>query len=142
MESLDVPAGEQRLASYFDRIGEVLGREVRREAARYGLEAMTAREPVEVWIVDDTGFLKQGNHSVGVQRQYTGSAGKITNCQIATSLTVATRTEQLPIDVALYLPTCWSNDEQHRKEARIPWDVQFATKPELGLQLIRGALDD
>lgn len=115
---------------------------VRREAARYALDAMTAREPVEAWIVDDTGFLKQGDHSVGVQRQYTGSAGKIANCQVATSLTIATRTEQLPIDFALYLPTCWMDDPDRRKEARIPWDLQFATKPELGLQLIRSALDD
>lgn len=103
---------------------------------------MTARDPVEVWIVDDTGFLKQGIHSVGVQRQYTGSAGKIANCQVGTSLTVATRTEQIPIDFALYLPKCWLDDDERREEARIPWDVQFATKPELGLQLIRRALDD
>ncbi len=73
-------------------------REVRREAARYALSAMTQREPVEAWIVDDTGFLKQGQHSVGVQRQYTGSAGKTTNCQIGVSLGIATRTEHLPID--------------------------------------------
>ena len=191
-------AAEQRLAVYFDRIGEVLERPERRasfavyalgvlgegerkslepiaaracadperadaehqrlhhfaldspwddhavrlEAARYALDAMTERESVEAWIVDDTGFLKQGEHSVGVQRQYTGSAGKITNCQIATSLTIATRTEQLPIDFALYLPTSWTDDPVRRKEARIPWDIEFATKPELGLKLIRQGLDD
>lgn len=103
---------------------------------------MTKREPVEAWIVDDTGFLKQGEHSVGVQRQCTGTAGKVTNCQVATSLTIATRTEQLPIDFALYLPTSWTDDPVRRKEARIPWELEFATKPELGLELIRRALAD
>ena len=81
-------------------------REVRREAARYALEALTQREPVEAWIIDDTGFLKQGKHSVGVQRQYTGSAGKITHCQIGVSLSVATRTEHLE-DVRRF----WSDHE-------------------------------
>lgn len=97
---------------------------------------------MKAWIVDDTGFLKQRIHSVGVQRQYTGSAGKISNCQIGTSLTVATLTEQVPIDFALYLPKSWPDDDERREEARIPWDMQFATKPELELQLIRRALDD
>src|SRR6266487_3090536 len=78
-------------------------RDVRREAGRYALSAMTDREPIEAWIIDDTGFLKQGKHSVGVQRQYTGSAGKVTNCQIGVSLSVSTRTEHLPIDFELYL---------------------------------------
>jgi SRSO17 transposase len=114
---------------------------VRREAARYALDAMTAREPVDSWIIDDTGFLKQGSHSVGVQRQYSGSAGKVGNCQVATSLTVATRTEQMPIDFALYLPTTWLTDSR-REEARIPWTLKFATKPELALQLLRRAVDD
>jgi SRSO17 transposase len=115
-------------------------RGVRREAARYAIDAMETRGTVESWIIDDTGFLKQGSHSVGVQRQYTGSAGKITNCQVATSLTVATRTEQVPIDFDLYLPESWANDAARRREARIPDDVQFATKSELALQLMRRAL--
>src|SRR5207244_4062726 len=116
--------------------------DVRLAAARYALDAMTARQPVDSWIVDDTGFLKQGSHSVGVQRQYTGSAGKVTNCQVGVSLTVATRTEQVPIDFALYLPEAWTEDHTRRDEARIPADVQFATKPELSLQLMQRALND
>src|SRR6201994_215719 len=114
--------------------------DVRWEAARYALAAMTTREPIDSWIIDDTGFLKQGQHSVGVQRQYTGSAGKTTNCQIGVSLTIATRTEQLPIDFALYLPERWTEDRARRREARIPDDVQFATKPELALGLLRRAV--
>jgi SRSO17 transposase len=117
-------------------------REVRQEAARYALSAMTHREPVEAWIVDDTGFLKQGKHSVGVQRQYTGSAGKITNCQIGVSLSVATRTEHLPIDFELYLPESWAHDSARRQEARIPEDVIFKTKPQLAVQMIGRAVAD
>lgn len=117
-------------------------RDVRRQAARYALESMTQREPVEVWIVDDTGFLKQGKHSVGVQRQYTGSAGKVANCQLGVSLSVATRTEHLPIDFELYLPELWANDEARRREARIPAEVPFKTKPQLALQMIDRAVED
>lgn len=116
--------------------------DVRLAAARYALEAMTAKQPVDSWIIDDTGFLKQGSHSVGVQRQYTGSAGKVTNCQVGVSLTVATRTEQVPIDFALYLPEAWTEDRARRDEARIPADVQFTTKTALSLQLMQRALND
>jgi SRSO17 transposase len=117
-------------------------RDVRREATKYAVTAITAREPMEAWIVDDTGLLKQGKHSVGVQRQYTGSAGKITNCQIAVSLSVATRTEHLPIDFELYLPASWTEAPVRRREARIPEDVMFKTKPEIALNMIRRALVD
>ncbi len=115
--------------------------EVRRVAADHALAAMTEREPVVAWILDDTGFLKQGKHSVGVQRQYTGSAGKITNCQIGVSLAVATETEHLPIDFELYLPESWLDDPNRRSEARIPDSVRFKTKPELALDMVRRALD-
>jgi SRSO17 transposase len=71
-----------------------------------------------------------------------GSAGKVANCQVGVSLTVATRTDQVPIDFALYLPEAWTEDRARRLEARIPDDVQFATKTELALQLLRRAVDD
>lgn len=117
-------------------------RDVRREAAAYGVSALTKREPITHWIVDDTGFLKQGSHSVGVKRQYTGSAGKVTNCQVGVSLTVATPTEHLPIDFELYLPRDWTEDGTRRKEARIPDDVKFKTKLELALDMADRALAD
>lgn len=115
-------------------------RAVRQESADYVVKAMTEREPIEALIIDDTGFLKQGSHSVGVQRQYTGSAGKVTNCQVGVSLSVATRTEHAPIDFELYLPESWTNDPGRRKEARIPESVTFQTKPQLAVDMIRRAI--
>ncbi len=136
-----IDAMHQRLL-HFAANSKWSDRQVRREAAQYALEAMTQREPVEAWIVDDTGFLKQGRHSVGVQRQYTGSAGKITNCQLGVSLCIATRTEQLPIDFELYLPEPWANDMARRCEALIPPEVTFQTKPQLAAHMIDRALED
>lgn len=115
-------------------------RAVRRTAAEYALDALTQREAVQAWIIDDTGFLKKGSHSVGVQHQYTGSAGKVTNCQIGVSLSIATATEHLPIDFELYLPKTWTDDEARRREARIPDDVNFQTKPQLALDMIQRAM--
>jgi SRSO17 transposase len=117
-------------------------REVRRVAARHAIEAMTQEEPIRTWIIDDTGFLKQGKHSVGVQRQYTGSAGKIANCQIAVSLSIATRSAHVPIDFALYLPESWTGDPVRRRECKIPEDVVFKTKHDLALEMITRAVDD
>jgi len=114
--------------------------DVRTIAARHALSAMTEREPVTHWIIDDTGFLKKGTHSVGTKRQYTGTAGKVTNCQIGVSLSVATETEHVPIDFELYLPKEWSEDPARREEARIPEHVTFKTKPELAIEMIERAI--
>lgn len=115
---------------------------MRREAARYVIDILSAREPVEAWLIDDTGFLKQGRQSPGVHRQYTGSAGKVTNCQIGVSLSVATATEQVPIDFELYLPESWTSDLVRRRRARIPESVVFKTKIDLALAMISRAVDD
>jgi SRSO17 transposase len=88
------------------------------------------------------GNAKRRSHSVGAQRQYTGSAGKITNCQIGVSLSLATHTEHVPVDFELYLPESWTEDPARRKEARIPGAIQFQTKPQLGIAMVRRALAD
>jgi SRSO17 transposase len=117
-------------------------RPVRLAATRYALEALTRRGPVECTIVDDTGFLKQGTHSVGVKRQYTGSAGKVANCQVAVSLTLATPTDHVLADMQLYLPDTWAHDPDKRKEAHIPHEVGFQTKPQIALRMLQQAKAD
>lgn len=117
-------------------------RSVRREAALHAVKALEQQEPVTTWIIDDTGFPKQGQHSVGVQRQYSGTLGKIGNCQIGVSLTVATRHEHVPIDFALYMPRAWTEDAERRKKSKVPVDLLFKTKPELALELISRAVED
>jgi SRSO17 transposase len=116
---------------------------VRAYAAQEALPGILAQGPLDCWIVDDTGFLKQGEHSVGVKRQYTGTAGKVTNCQVAVSLTVATQHQHLPLDMDLYVPQEWIEDEPRRAEAKIPAEVVFRTKPAMALDLIaRWVLED
>jgi len=116
--------------------------EVRLEAARYAIAALEEREPVVAWVIDDTGFLKQGKHSVGVQRQYTGSAGKTANCQVAVSLSITTPTQHVPIDFALFLPQSWMEDAERRLKARIPAETTFKTKHDLALEMIEQAARD
>jgi SRSO17 transposase len=139
------PAGARRMHDrllHFVRESPWSDRAVRREAAAYAVEALSAQEPVTTWIVDDTGMLKQGRQSPGVQRQYTGTAGKITNCQLGVSLSVATRSEQVPIDFELYLPESWTSDAVRRRVARIPDSIVFKSKLELALDMIRRAVED
>jgi SRSO17 transposase len=115
-------------------------RAVRLNAAKYELEAMRHDRVVTPWIIDDTGFLKQGIHSVGVQRQYAGSAGKIATCQIGVSLCAATEHDHVPLDFDLYLPQPWIDDVEQRREAPISDDAIFQTKLELALGMIERAV--
>src|SRR6266404_6545717 len=104
------------------------------------LPAMTKDGPIEAWIIDDTSFPKQGKHSVGVHHQYCGQLGKQANCQVAVTLSIANHHASLPIAYRLYLPRAWSDDAARRKEARVPAEITFKTKPQIALEQIRAAL--
>jgi len=94
---------------------------------------------VQAWVLDDTGFVKDGKRSPGVKRQYSGSLGKIGNCQLGVSLHAVGSTGTVPLGWALYLPEDWCDDPARREKAKIPPEVQFATKPELGVDLVERA---
>ena len=108
----------------------------------YVLPAMKAKGSVQGWIVDDTGFPKKGSHSVGVARQYCGQIGKQDNCRVAVSLSVSTNTASLPIAFRLYLPEVWADDAERRRQAGVPEQIRFQTKPEIALAQIRQAVQD
>jgi SRSO17 transposase len=93
-----------------------------------------------VLVVDETGFLKQGKASCGVGRQYTGSAGKITNCQIGVFAAYVSGQGHAFIDRALYLPKVWADDPARRAAAHIPQQIAFATKPHLARAMIERAI--
>src|SRR6202795_5228019 len=113
------------------------------ERVRHGvLPVMNRNGPVVAWIVDDTGFVKKGTHSVGVVRQYCGQVGKQENCRVAVSLSLATEQASLPIAWRLYLPEIWAKDRKRRKETGIPREITFATKPAIALQQIRKAMEE
>ena len=104
----------------------------------YAME--TLADPDGVLVLDETGFLKQGKASCGVARQYTGSAGKVTNCQIGVFGTYVSRHGHAFIDRALYLPKSWTDDPARLAAAHVPSDTAFATKPRLALAMIERAI--
>jgi SRSO17 transposase len=104
----------------------------------YALETLS--DPDAVLVIDETGFLKQGKASCGVARQYTGSAGKITNCQIGVFATYVSRHGHAFIDRALYLPKEWTDDRKRLKAAHVPDGVGFATKPQMARKMIARAI--
>src|SRR5215211_8295699 len=114
------------------------------DAVRDDLRAYVAEhlgDPDAVLVLDETGFLEKGDRSAGVQRQYSGTAGRIENCQIGVFLGYASRHGQALIDRALYLPKCWAGDAARRAAAGVPEEVGFATKPKLGLAMLERALE-
>jgi SRSO17 transposase len=102
-------------------------------------ERMAPEIGVLAWVVDDTGIAKQGTHSPGVKRQYSGTLGKIGNCQIAVSLHAVGVRSTLPLGWALYLPEEWCVDEERRRRAKVPEHVVFETKPRLAGSLVEQA---
>jgi len=112
------------------------------DAVRDDLQAYVRQhldDPGAVLVLDETGFLKKGDKSAGVQRQYSGTAGRIENCQIGVFLGYASCHGQALIDRALYLPKSWAQDAERRRAARIPQTLNFATKPQQGLAMLEHA---
>jgi SRSO17 transposase len=103
------------------------------------LPSMLRRGPIVAWVVDDTGFPKKGQHSVGVTRQYCGQVGKQDNCRVAVSLSVTTETSSMPVAFRLYLPEVWAGDKERRGKAGVPEEIAFQTKPQIALDQIKRA---
>jgi len=113
------------------------GDEVRDDLRNYIIEHIG--DDQAVLIVDETGFFKKGMKSAGVSRQYSGTAGRIENCQIGVFLAYRSDKGHALIDRALYLPKCWTDDRDRCREAGIPTEIEFATKPELARRMLKSA---
>lgn len=105
-------------------------------------EVIPVVEPLQAWVVDETGWLKQGNDSVGVSHQYCGAVGKQAQCQVAVELVVSDGEVVAPVGGRLYLPESWATDSPRREKAGVPSAVRFQTKPEIAGDLIEQALAD
>jgi SRSO17 transposase len=130
-----IPDGMQRLLATADWDADA----VRDDVRDYVVEHLGSDSAVLV--VDETGFLKKGTKSAGVARQYSGTAGRIENCQIGVFLAYATPAGRTLIDRELYLPKAWAEDTPRREQAGVHEDVEFATKPEQAMAMIGRALD-
>jgi SRSO17 transposase len=111
---------------------------VREELRWYGLDLL--RDPEAVLVTEDTGLLKNGRHAAGVARQYSGTAGRIENCPIGVFLAYASRDGHALLDRERYLPQEWINDRLRCRQAGIPEDHRFATKPQLVQEMLTRAL--
>src|ERR1039457_3534169 len=109
--------------------------------ARAVAERVVSEIDVQAWVLDDTGFPKDGKRSPGVKRQYSGTLGKIGNCQIGVSVHAVGAKGTVPLGWALYLPEEWCEDPERRAAAKVPDEVVFKTKPELGVELVERAAE-
>jgi len=128
------PDGVQRLLNAADWDADA----VRDDLRSYVVEHLSTSSAV--LILDETGFLKKGTRSVGVKRQYSGTAGRVENCQVAVFLCYGTEDGAAFIDRALYLPKEWAEQTERREEAAVPEGTTFATKPELGRVMLERAI--
>jgi SRSO17 transposase len=130
-----VPDGIQRLLNAAQWEADA----VRDDLRAYVVEHLG--DPQAVLVIDETGFLKKGTQSVGVKRQYSGTAGRVENCQIGVFLAYAARHGRTFLDRELYLPQEWAADRERRRQAGVPETVEFATKPQLAQRMLERALD-
>src|SRR5215213_141199 len=128
------PDGMQRLLATADWDPDL----VRDDLRSYVVEHLG--DPSGVLVADETGFLKKGTTSVGVQRQYSGTAGKVDNCQLGVFLAYASGKGRAFIDRELYLPRSWTDDPARCRAARVPEQVEFRTKPQLARVVLERAL--
>jgi SRSO17 transposase len=133
-----VPDGMQRLLAAADWDADA----VRDDIRDYVVEHLAGPgDQAAVLVVDETGFVKKGTKSAGVARQYSGTAGRVENCQIGVFLGYATTAGRTFLDRELYLPKVWTEDRGRCREAGVPDEVDFATKPELAMRMLARALD-
>lgn len=136
-----------------EHVGYAHPRGIQRVLDRYAWDAEAVREDLRRWVVaelgdprgvlviDETGFPKQGTHSVGVARQYCGTLGKLANCQVGVFLGYASPQGHVGLDAALFVPEAWSADRERCRQVGLPADVSHRTKPRLALDLLERALD-
>ena len=129
------PDGVQRLPSTYIWDADLVRDDLREYVAEHLADAGA------VLVVDETGFLKKGDKSAGVQRQYSGTAGRIENCQVGVFLAYASSKGRTLLDRELYLPQVWSEDWERRREAGVPGEVGFQTKPQLARLMLERAVE-
>lgn len=100
-------------------------------------EVVPVLGPIESWIIDETGWVKQGTKSVGVSHQYCGAVGKKANCQVSVHVALSTGEIAAPVAARLFLPQSWAGDPARRRRAGVPEEIVFASKPQIALELVR-----